>query len=73
MEKLLSKAINMAMQAHAGQTDKAGMPYIRTRHACHAIGKNHRREDRRRTTRHRGRYHMDLRRTTGRRIPRTYR
>ncbi len=28
MEKLLAKAINLAMQAHAGQTDKAGMPYI---------------------------------------------
>jgi (p)ppGpp synthase/HD superfamily hydrolase len=27
MEKLLAKAINLAMQAHAGQTDKAGMPY----------------------------------------------
>ena len=26
--QLLSKAINLAMQAHAGQTDKAGMPYI---------------------------------------------
>ena len=25
---LLAKAINLAMQAHAGQTDKAGMPYI---------------------------------------------
>lgn len=28
MEKLLSKAIEIAMQAHDGQTDKAGMPYI---------------------------------------------
>ena len=28
MEKLLAKAINLAMQAHDGQTDKAGMPYI---------------------------------------------
>ena len=28
MEKLLAKAINLAMQAHAGQTDKASMPYI---------------------------------------------
>ena len=28
MEKLLVKAINLAMQAHAGQTDKASMPYI---------------------------------------------
>ena len=28
MEKLLAKAINLAMQAHAGQTDKVGMPYI---------------------------------------------
>ena len=26
--KLLAKAINLAMQAHAGQTDKAGMPYM---------------------------------------------
>ena len=26
--QLLSKAINLAMQAHAGQIDKAGMPYI---------------------------------------------
>ena len=26
--QLLAKAINLAMQAHAGQTDKAGMPYI---------------------------------------------
>ena len=26
--QLLSKAINLAMQAHAGQVDKAGMPYI---------------------------------------------
>ena len=26
--QLLSKALNLAMQAHAGQTDKAGMPYI---------------------------------------------
>ena len=26
--QLLSKAINLAMQAHAGQTDKAGLPYI---------------------------------------------
>lgn len=26
--QLLAKAINMAMQAHAGQTDKAGMSYI---------------------------------------------
>lgn len=26
--QLLSKAINIAMQAHAGQVDKAGMPYI---------------------------------------------
>ena len=26
--KLLAKAINLAMQAHDGQTDKAGMPYI---------------------------------------------
>ena len=25
--QLLAKAINLAMQAHAGQTDKAGMPY----------------------------------------------
>ena len=25
---LLAKAINLSMQAHAGQTDKAGMPYI---------------------------------------------
>lgn len=28
MNQLLSKAINIAMQAHAGQVDKAGMPYI---------------------------------------------
>ena len=28
MKQLLSKAINLAMQAHAGQVDKAGMPYI---------------------------------------------
>jgi (p)ppGpp synthase/HD superfamily hydrolase len=28
MEKLLSKAIEIALKAHAGQTDKAGMPYI---------------------------------------------
>lgn len=28
MNQLLSKAINLAMQAHAGQVDKAGMPYI---------------------------------------------
>lgn len=28
MNHLLSKAINIAMQAHAGQVDKAGMPYI---------------------------------------------
>lgn len=28
MSQLLSKAINIAMQAHAGQVDKAGMPYI---------------------------------------------
>jgi hypothetical protein len=27
--QLLAKAINLAMQAHAGQTDKAGMPSIR--------------------------------------------
>ena len=27
MKQLLSKAINLAMQAHAGQVDKAGMPY----------------------------------------------
>lgn len=27
MNQLLSKAINLAMQAHAGQVDKAGMPY----------------------------------------------
>ena len=26
--QLLAKAINLAMQAHAGQTDKARMPYI---------------------------------------------
>ena len=26
--QLLAKAINLAMQAHEGQTDKAGMPYI---------------------------------------------
>jgi (p)ppGpp synthase/HD superfamily hydrolase len=26
--QLLAKAINMAMRAHEGQTDKAGMPYI---------------------------------------------
>ena len=26
--QLLAKAINLAMQAYAGQTDKAGMPYI---------------------------------------------
>ena len=26
--QLLAKAINLAMQAHAGQTDKASMPYI---------------------------------------------
>ena len=28
MEKLLAKAIEIALKAHAGQTDKAGMPYI---------------------------------------------
>ena len=28
MNQLLYKAINLAMQAHAGQVDKAGMPYI---------------------------------------------
>ena len=28
MEKLLSKAIEIALKAHAGQTDKASMPYI---------------------------------------------
>ena len=28
MNQLLSKAINIAMQAHAGQVDKIGMPYI---------------------------------------------
>ena len=28
MNQLLSKAINIAMQAHAGQVDKAGMSYI---------------------------------------------
>ena len=28
MQQLLSKAINLAMQANAGQVDKAGMPYI---------------------------------------------
>lgn len=28
MKQLLSKAINLAIQAHAGQVDKAGMPYI---------------------------------------------
>lgn len=28
MNQLLSKAINIAMQAHAVQVDKAGMPYI---------------------------------------------
>ena len=28
MKQLLSKAINIAMQAHAVQVDKAGMPYI---------------------------------------------
>lgn len=28
MNQLISKAINIAMQAHAGQVDKAGMPYI---------------------------------------------
>ena len=28
MNQFLSKAINLAMQAHAGQVDKAGMPYI---------------------------------------------
>ena len=28
MNQLLSKAINIAMQAHAGQVDKAGMPYF---------------------------------------------
>jgi (p)ppGpp synthase/HD superfamily hydrolase len=28
MEKLLAKAIEIALKAHEGQTDKAGMPYI---------------------------------------------
>lgn len=28
MNQLLSQSINIAMQAHAGQVDKAGMPYI---------------------------------------------
>lgn len=28
MEKLLAKAIEIALKAHDGQTDKAGMPYI---------------------------------------------
>ena len=28
INQLLAKAINLAMQAHAGQTDKVGMPYI---------------------------------------------
>ena len=28
MEKLIAKAIEIALKAHDGQTDKAGMPYI---------------------------------------------
>lgn len=28
MEKLLAKAIEIALKAHEGQTDKAGMPYV---------------------------------------------
>ena len=28
MQQLLSKAISIALKAHEGQTDKAGMPYI---------------------------------------------
>ena len=29
MEKLLSKAISLAIKAHEGQVDKSGMPYAR--------------------------------------------
>lgn len=28
MESLLAKAINLALKAHEGQTDKSGMPYV---------------------------------------------
>ena len=33
MEKLLAKAIEIVLKAHAEQTDKAGMPYIGHAHA----------------------------------------
>lgn len=39
-ESYLAKAINIALDAHKGQSDKSGMPYAGSYHACDESWKN---------------------------------